>query len=140
MNYIIKLVPSSSSTDRHDPFFPLQNPSAKLTSSSTTNTNTRENIQISLKPTLGYALWYVYIYVFMCVTQGVVWDAIYFQNKVIFKEHITHNREEVDQDQAQDSCQHDGTAISSDTLDDVQQSLLPVHQVKQLHTHIQMVM
>ncbi len=73
--------------------------------------------------------------VWMCVTQSAVGDAVHLQDEVILKEHISNNGEEVDQDQAQNSRQDNRAAISSHTLDNVQKSLFPVHQVKQLQTH-----
>lgn len=73
--------------------------------------------------------------VWMCVTQSAVGDAVHFQNEVILKEHISNNGEEVDQDQTQNSRQDNGATISCHALDDIQKSLFPVHQVKQLQTH-----
>jgi len=71
----------------------------------------------------------------VCVTQSAVGDAVHLQDEVILKEHISNNREEVDQDQTQNSCQDNRAAVSCHTLDYVQKSLFPVHQVKQLQTH-----
>ena len=54
-------------------------------------------------------------------------------HEVILEEDKPDNREEVHQNERQDCRQQDGPAILGDRLDDVQQRLLPVDDVKQQH-------
>lgn len=130
--------PSSTSAGRQDPFFTLQTPSdtkpaAKFTPSSGTHTfkYNRKDLQNHQYEQCAC------VRVCECVTQSAVGDAVHLQDEVILKEHVSNNREEVDQDQTQNSCQDNRAAVSGHTLDYVQKSLFPVHQVKQLHTHTQ---
>lgn len=64
--------------------------------------------------------------------QRFIRELVYFQDEVIFEEEVPHYGEQVDQDESENSSQDDGTPIASDTLDDVQQGLFSVHQVKEL--------
>lgn len=67
------------------------------------------------------------------LTQRRIGYQIHLQDEVIFEEDVANNGKQVDQDESQDSGEHDGASITCHAFDDVQQSLFPVHQVKQLH-------
>lgn len=69
---------------------------------------------------------------FAILTQSFIRYSVHVQDEVIFKDDVSHNGEEVDQDESQHSGQNDGAAVPGDALDDVQQRLLSVDQVKEL--------
>lgn len=66
--------------------------------------------------------------------QGLVGELVHLQDEVILEEEVAHDGEEVDQDESQHGGQDDGAPVARDALDDVEQRLLPVHQVKELGT------
>lgn len=68
-----------------------------------------------------------------CVpTQSRVGDSIHLQDEVVFKENVADDGEQVDQDESQHCCEHDGASITGYTLYYIQQRLLSVYQVEQL--------
>lgn len=69
---------------------------------------------------------------FAILTQSFIRYSVHSQDEVIFKDDISHDGEEVDQDESQYSGQNDGAAVPGDALDDVQQRLFSVDQVKEL--------
>lgn len=66
------------------------------------------------------------------LTQGCVGDAVDLQDEVIFEEDVANDGEQVDQDESQHSSEHNGASVTRNTLDYIQQGLLPVYQVKKL--------
>lgn len=54
------------------------------------------------------------------------------KDEVILEEEEANNGEEVDEDEGQQGGQQDGAAIASHALDDVEQCLLTVDEVKEL--------
>lgn len=66
------------------------------------------------------------------LTHSCVGDMVHLQDEVILEKYVTHNGEQVDQNEGEHSGQHDGASITSHTLDHIQQGLLSVYQVKQL--------
>lgn len=68
-------------------------------------------------------------------TQSGVRDTVHLQYKIIFKEDVAHDGEEINQDKSQHSSEDDGATVSCHTFNHIQQCFLSVHQVKQLeHT------
>lgn len=66
-------------------------------------------------------------------TSGVVaWQPVDLKDEVILEEEEADDGEEVDQDECQQGRQQDGAAISSHALDDIEQRLLAVDEVKEL--------
>lgn len=65
-------------------------------------------------------------------TYSFVWYPVNSQNEVIFEEDVAHNREEVDEDKGQHGSQNNRSSIASDAFYDIQQSLFPVNQIKEL--------
>lgn len=57
---------------------------------------------------------------------------IHLHSEVILEEEEADDWEEVDEEDGENSSQEDGAAIPCNTLDHVQESFLPGHQVKQL--------
>lgn len=62
----------------------------------------------------------------------VAGQPVNLQDEVILEEEEADDGEEVDQDEGQQGSEQDGAAIAGHTLDDVEQSLFPVDEVKQL--------
>lgn len=57
----------------------------------------------------------------LCVlTKGFVRDSVDGQDEIIFEEDVADYGEEIDEDEGEHSCQHNGAAISRNTLDHVQ--------------------
>lgn len=64
--------------------------------------------------------------------RGPVLQSVHFHGEVVLQEEEADNREEVDQDECQHCREYDGATIASHTLDDIEQRLFSVHQVKEL--------
>lgn len=52
------------------------------------------------------------------------------------EENITHNGEEIDEDESQHGSENNGAAIAGDTFDDIQQGLFSVNQIEELEKDI----
>jgi len=59
-------------------------------------------------------------------------QSIDFNHKVITEEHKANNREEIDENDGEDSSQQDRSAVLGHRPDHVQQSLLPIDYIQQL--------
>lgn len=67
----------------------------------------------------------------------VVGQSVDLKDEVILEEEEANDGEEVDQDEGQQGCQQDGAAIAGHTLDDVEQGLLAVDEVKELQDGVE---
>lgn len=66
------------------------------------------------------------------LTESFVGYPVDSQNKVVLEEDVSHNREEVDEDKRQHSCQNNWAAIAGYALYYIQQGFFSVNQVKEL--------
>ena len=64
------------------------------------------------------------------LTQSCIGDTIHLQDEVVFKENVTNDGEQVNQDERQHGGENNGASISSHALDHIQQRLFSVHKVE----------
>lgn len=72
------------------------------------------------------------MFFFAVHTKCFVWDSVHSQYEVILEDNVADDGEEVDKDECEHSSEHDRAPVSRHTLNHVQQSFLPINQIKQL--------
>lgn len=79
---------------------------------------------------------YSFLYVGFKNVKVPTWyrQAVHLHAEVILQEKEADDGEEVNEKQGQNGCQNDGAPVPCHALDDIEQGLLPDHQVKQLST------
>lgn len=79
---------------------------------------------------------YIFLYVGFKNVKVPTWygKAVHLHAEVILQEKEADDGEEVNEKQGQNGCQNDGASVPCHALDDIEQGLLPDHQVKQLST------